>query len=293
MAELALPLPIAYTPLERMLAAVDVDGNYRRFSGIQRPSPTDPSTTTETYDYSEGEEELAGTTTPGNVTLVFTHVPEGLIDTFLKGAVNSQITVRFITRGSAVPSYSLTSARLVVAQAEDSDGYEKGLMRLEGEGATWEDDLISAAVREGKIREQQLIEFFSDPAATPPPSGLTADELEQFQNFDLAVIEQPIPDSASPDPGYKLYVRDLDISNADLAILNTGLAKDAGRFHIRHPSTIWQVQGTLLSYSPQFDLAARTARIEMTRGVEVDKNIRYENAHKAFTQYAGASPFTL
>ena len=222
--------------------------------------------------------------------MVFTHVPEGLIDTFLKGAVNSQITVRFITRGSAVPSYHLDAARLAVTQAEDSDGFDKGLMALEGAGATWSADAISAAVREGRIREQQIIELLTDP--NNPPGGTVQDEIEQLVLFDLAVIEQPMPDDATP-VGYKLFCRDLGIDDADLVHLNSGLNKDIGKFNIRHPSTIWQVQGTLLNYSPQFDLAARTARIEITRGVEVDKNIRYENAHKAFTQYAGASPFTL
>lgn len=286
-AELKLPLPIAFTPLERMLAAVNIDGNFRRFSGIQRPQPTDPSTTTETYDYSEGDEELAGSTTPGNVSLVFTHVPEGMMDDFLSGAINSTLTVRFITRGSAVASFTPpATGRLTVAAQATADGFGKGLSELGAAGVDFTDAVLSAAVRAGQIREGHIIELTGDPNELAAGGALTQDQIDDLKALDLQVLEQPMPNNADPVE-YKLFLKGRDeITPASLAINN-------GAFVIRQPSTIWEVSGTLLNYSPQFDQPARTARIEMTRGTEQDKNIRYENAHKAFTQYQGSVPFAF
>ena len=277
MAELQLPLPIAYSPLSRMLAAVEIDGVYTRFSGIQRPAPTDPTTATDTYEYSEGSDTIPGATTPGNVSLVFTHVPGNYVDDFLSEKDGQLINLQFITRGSLAHTPN-ADARLVAAAAATT-GKEKGLSELTpallaGSSATgWDAATITDLVRAGTLRENLVIELDSVDTAEAAQVAL-----------DLSILEPPRPTqpagtSKVSEQTYELYIK------GQAAIVAADIAK-AGTPSIRFftPSTIWQVQGTLLTYTPQFDLNARSARIEITRSTETDKVIRFDDAHEAFTQ---------
>ena len=279
---LGLPKAIAISPLSRMLAAVNIDGNWRRFYGIQRPQPTDPSTATETYEYSEGSVELPGATTAGNVALVFTHNPEGLIDDFLKTKLQQNLSLRFYTRGDLIHPLG-ADIRLVITAEETTDGFDKGLSELKfgtvvGTTIT---DLTQAAqnelVENGYIREGAVVQYITTPTEiTGGPDAATAG------NQDLTIIEQPMVDA---DGNYKLYTKGRALSEG---IEKVNGATDLLRYtmEIYNPSTVWEVAGPLLTYSPQFDQAARAARIEITRNTESDKQIRYEDSQKAFTQAA-------
>lgn len=274
-----LPRAVAISPLDRMMVAVDIDGIPRRFYGIQRPQPSDPATQTENYEYSEGQVPTGVTETPGNVTLEFTHVANGLVDKFLSKSKedNATITMRVFTRGKLLYTPP-AAARLSYADAGTSQDVEKGLSLITTtglaagvDGATTEPNAIKALVNGGQIREGCVVQLVKAPAEE---SDGTKKAL--MESHDLMVIESPFP---AADGSFKLYTA----GRGSLAAIADA---DSGAFEFYDSSTEWVVSGTLVSYGPQYGQAARTARLEMTRTVETDKQIRYEDAHKNFVQAA-------
>ena len=273
---LKLPKAIALSPLSRMLAAVNIEGNWRRFYGIQRPQPTDPSTATETYEYSEGSVELPGATTPGNVALVFTHSPQGLVDEYLKEKNGQSISLRFYTRGDLIHAPSIVT-RVSRAVEATADGFDKGLSLLSFStvsGTTLTDlaqPAINTLVNDGYIREGCVIQHVTDPKDMTPQGPATLAEV-----LDLTVVEQPIPDDAG---NFKLYTKGGAVA-LGLALVNGNTDPARYNFEIYNPSTIWEVSGSLLTYSPQFDQAARAARIEITR----NERVRQANPLRRFAE---------